>query len=235
MLLREDGDAVVCIGQPAHAWLAGQIARNWALGRVEPWEEVCLAADQHDLGMAAWDSAPELNPETGRPYSFIEMPLRTHLRLWTAAPWLVITQSRYAALLTSMHGAALYGMRDLGRMSDEDADAVRAYIAGQRELQERLSDGYDPLEVQRNQQLIWVWDFLSLALCLRWRDRSIRLGDDELTASEHTIEPWPFRDDAVTLRTEGRRLEGRFDDEDEMREALAAAPWVELRFELARA
>jgi hypothetical protein len=234
MLLREDGDAVVCIGQPAHAWLAGQIARNWSLGRVEPWEEVCLAADLHDMGMAEWDAAPELNPATGRPYSFTEMPLRTHLRLWTAAPALVLTQSRYAALLTSMHGAALYGMRDLSKMSEPDADAVRAYIAGQRELQERLGAGLDPLELRRNQGLIWVWDFLSLALCLRWSGRSIRLGDDELTASEDAIEPWPFRDDAVALRTEGRRLEGRFTDQEEMRAALAEAPWVELRFALAR-
>ena len=58
MLLREDGDAVVCIGQPAHAWLSGQLARNWALDPVEPYEEVCLAAEQHDLGMAEWDALP---------------------------------------------------------------------------------------------------------------------------------------------------------------------------------
>ena len=93
MLLREDGDAVVCIGQPAHAWLSGQLARSWALDPVEPWEEVCLAAEQHDLGMAAWDAVPELNPETGRPYSFMEMPLDTHLRLWTAAPSVVMLSS----------------------------------------------------------------------------------------------------------------------------------------------
>src|SRR5207237_688966 len=83
----------------AHAWVSGQLARNWVLDRVEPWEEVCLAAEQHDIGMAAWDAAPELNPGTGRPYSFIEMPLETHLRLWTAAPERMLPQSRYAAVL----------------------------------------------------------------------------------------------------------------------------------------
>jgi uncharacterized protein DUF3891 len=228
MLLREDGDAVVCIGQQAHAWLSGQLARNWALDPVEPWEEVCLAAEQHDLGMAEWDAAPELNPETGLPYSFIEMPLATHLRLWTAAPAKMLPQSRYAAVLVSMHGTALYEKRDLSRMSDEQAHAVQTYLAGQRELQARLGAGLEHL--RHNQRLIWIWDFLSLALCLRWEGRSV----EGIELREGTIEPWPFRDDAVTLRTEGRRLEGRFDDETAMRTALDAAPWVDLAFELAR-
>jgi hypothetical protein len=228
MLLREDGDAVVCVGQPAHAWLSGQLARAWALDPVEPWEEVCLAAEQHDLGMTDWDAAPELNPETGRPYSFMEMPLATHLRLWSAAPHRMMPQSRYAAVLVSMHGTALYEMRDLSRMEDDDADAVRRYLAAQRELQERLATGLDREQVRRNQRLIWIWDFLSLGLCLRWEGR----GVEGLTLREGTIEPWPFRDREVTLRTEGRRLEGRFDDERAMRAALDAAPWVELRFDL---
>jgi len=29
MLLRAHDDAVVCIGQPAHAWVSGQLARAW--------------------------------------------------------------------------------------------------------------------------------------------------------------------------------------------------------------
>jgi hypothetical protein len=230
MLLREDGDAVVCIGQPAHAWVSGQLARNWALDPVEPREEVCLAADQHDVGMSMWDPVPQLNVETGLPYSFMEMPLETHLKLWTAAPMRMVTQSRYAAVLISMHGTALYERRDLDRMSDEDAQAVRTYLHAQEWLRERLSIGLDHKELRRNQRLIQIWDFLSLGLCLRWNERSL----EGLTLRDGTIDPWPFRDDEVVLRTEGRRLDGRFDDESEMRAALDAAPWVELRFELYR-
>jgi hypothetical protein len=36
----------------------------------------------------------------------------------------------------------------------------------------------------------------------------------------------------VELRTEGRRLVGRFDDAERMRAALGAAPWTTLRFAL---
>lgn len=232
MLLRTDdgGAGVVCIGQPAHAWLSGQIARAWALDPVEPHEEVCLAAEQHDLGMADWDAAPELNRDTGLPYSFMEMPLATHLRLWTAAPAKALPQSRWVALLLSMHGTALYEMRDLAKLSASDAGAVRAYIESQRVLQDRLMAGIDRDAARRAQRLIWIWDFLSLGLCLRWDGRAV----EGITLRERTIEPWPFARDEVELRVEGRRLEGRFTDEDTMRAALDAAPWVELRFALAR-
>ena len=106
VLLRPEGEAAICIGQASHAWLSGQLARAWA--DVEPREEVCLAAEQHDVGMAEWDLAPTLNRETGRPHSFMEMPLAVHLALWSAAPHKLVTQSRYAAMLVSMHGTALY-------------------------------------------------------------------------------------------------------------------------------
>lgn len=229
MILREDGDAVICIGQPAHAWLSGQLARAWA-ERPEPWEEVCLAAEQHDAGMADWDAAPELNRETGLPYSFMEMALSTHMRLWSWAPQRVLSQSRYASLLVSMHGTALYESRNLERMSPEDARSVRDYLATQRTYQDELIEslGADREEVLRNQRLIWTWDFLSLGLCLRWEDRSVH----DLTLRSNTVEPWPFRDQEVMLRTEGRRLTERFRDEEEMRTALRQAPWQTLEFRL---
>jgi Protein of unknown function (DUF3891) len=233
LLREEDGDAVVCIGQPAHAWLSGQMARAWA-EPFEPWEDVCLAAEQHDVGMAEWDAEPELNRDTGRPMSFMEMPLATHLRLWRAAPEKALPQSAWAALLVSMHGTALYEMRNLSRMSPDDAQAVRDYIREQRAYQESLIGSLDAdrERVARNQRLIWIWDFLSLGLCLRWDGRSI--DGIELRLGGNTLEPWPFRDAQVTLKTEGRRLSGRFDDEQEMRQALRTAPWVELTFDLAR-
>jgi hypothetical protein len=221
---------VVCIGQASHAWVSGQLARAW--DGVSPREEVCLAAEQHDVGMAQWDLAPALNAESGRPQSFMEMPLAVHLALWSAAPQRLFTQSRYAALLVSMHGAALYEMRDLAKLDDEEADAVRAYLAGQRALQQRLADelGVSDDELARNQKLLWTWDWLSLALCLRWAPAS--LGELSL-GEDGTLDPWPFgAPREVEVRCEGRRLEGRFDDERALHAALERAPRVDLRLTL---
>jgi hypothetical protein len=249
MLLRADGDAVVAIGQASHAWMSGQLARAWGnatVGEVEHREEACLAAEQHDVGMAQWDLAPELNPETGRPKSFLEMDLSTHLGLWSAAPQRLFTQSRLAALLVSLHGTSLYQMRDLGRMPPADADAVRAYLAGQRALQERLAaeTGVSPATRLRLQRQLFAWDWLSLALCLDWAPSSLGgvpgAGDDvelrlEPGPDAGVLRPWPFGADALEVGCEGRRLEGRLSTAAELHAALERAPRVDLCFRLARA
>src|SRR5437763_10480622 len=141
MLLRQEGRSVLAIPQQSHAWISGQLARVWGNDRFpspEPWEEVCLAAEQHDIGMAGWDLEPTLNPDTGLPHSFLEMPLEVHLGLWDAAPRRLLVQSRYAALLVSMHGSRLYRRRNLDELEAAQAEAVRSYLERQRAFQEWL-------------------------------------------------------------------------------------------------
>jgi hypothetical protein len=85
------------------------------------------------------------------------------------------------------------------------------------------------------------YDGISLALCHALRFEHVHEGvptaegETTITATpvagapdEYALEPWPFRDDTVTLVYEGRRLEGTFTDEDAMRDALRRAPWVTL-------
>jgi Protein of unknown function (DUF3891) len=235
MVLRElEKDAVLCIGQPAHAWLSGQLARAWGNGlfaEPRPRDEVVLAAAQHDLGMAAWDAAPELNPDTGRPRSFLEMPIETHLGLWSAAPELALSQSRWVALLVSMHGAFLYERRS-------HEPGVAEYLAAQRGLQDELrtSLGVSERDARRNQRLLAAWDWMSLVLCMDRlpadvdADRPIRMTDEG--GGEVMVSPWPFRTDRVDVRVEGRRLEGRFEDEAAMREALEMAHWETIKVAL---
>jgi hypothetical protein len=248
MLLREDGDAVIAIGQASHAWLSGQLARAWggdAVAPLQPREEVCLAAEQHDVGMAMWDVAPALNPETGRPRSFLQMELAVHLALWTEAPTRLLSQSRYAALLVSRHGTILYGRSDLDAMAPERSGPIREFLAHGRSFQARLAAelGLSDEELERNGRLIFAFDWLSLALCLGWEEGDTPVvalagGEGRLhytpTAAGATLDPWPFADDEVEVACEGVRLEGRYDDEREMQAALAAAPLVRVAFRLTR-
>lgn len=261
MLLREDAGGVLAIGQPAHAWLSGQLARAWGneqFGSVEPLDEVCLAAEQHDAGWAQRDLEPLFNPREGLPLSFTEMPLEVHLALWTEGPASLVSQSRYAALLVSMHGRRLYERRDLDRLPEHEAREISRFLAEQREFQAQLiaslradatvaghtSDGC----IERNSLLIWTWDYLSLALCLGWAPANARGAptaggrtDLELTQDEagdvHRLDPWPFAHPTLKVRCEGRRLAQRFDSEAELRGALRAASWetLELRLEPRRA
>lgn len=235
MVLRElGGDAVLCIGQPAHAWVSGQLARAWGNGffpEPRPRDELCLAAAQHDLGMAEWDAAPQLNPDTGWPMSFLEMPVETHLRLWGNAPGLALTQSRWVSLLVSMHGAYLYESR-------AEQPGVGEFLEAQRAFQDQLraSLGVSEEEAARNQRLLAAWDWMSLVLC---RDdvpatidagRAVRV--ERVGEGVVSVAPWPFRVDEVEVGVDARRLEGRFEDQAALGEALRASPWERIALRL---
>jgi hypothetical protein len=257
VLLREDEEGVLAIGQPSHAWVSGQLARAWGnaqFGRVEPYEEVCLAAEQHDIGMASWDLKPSRNPATGLPRSFMEMPVAVHLRLWREGPRQLVRQSRYAALLAARHGRRLYEERDLRERPAEEATAIRAFVEQQRQLEEQLlsslracaasSSAAAPERVARNSQLIWTWDFLSLALCLNWAPctaHQVPAADRHVDVQLLTggrprqlvLDPWPCAKPQLIVRCEGQRLRGRFDSDRELQAGLEDAPWETLEFELA--
>jgi hypothetical protein len=258
VLIREDARGLLAIGQPAHAWLSGQLAQAWGnerFGAFEPFEEVCLAAEQHDAGWGLVDLELAYNPDTHRPRSFMEMPLDVHLEIFRRGPWSLVSQNRYAALLVSMHGARLYGRRELDRMPADEAQAVREFLAEQRSFQDELLAALgadpgtatvaDPVGVERNSQLVWTWDYLSLAICLGWdratargaptlqgtADVTISFGPD--SAQAH-LDPWPFAAATVAVRAEGRRLPSHFENEADMRAAVARARWETLEVRLER-
>ncbi len=255
MLYRKEKQGKIAITQPMHAWLSGQLARAWGnerFGDVVPFEEVCLGAEQHDVGHTAWEQAPTLNPQTGLPYSFLEMPRQLHVQLWSQAARHVLPQGRYAALLVSLHGTRLYQRYDAANDLPENARAVHHYLEQERAFQEELlaslrSDPhYRPFAteevVSRNQRLVGFWDALSLAICFgrtspqSWEQIPTATGTTMLTLTARyddpttlMLTPWPFRSQSVTLVYEGRYLAETFSDETIMRNALAQAPWVTLQ------
>ncbi len=217
MLVRPDGDSVLCIGQASHAWISGQMARAWA-EPFEPHEEVCLAAEQHDVGMAEWDLAPALNPDTGLPMAFTEMPFETHSDLWLGAPGKLVTTSVYAAALVSLHGTRLYELR-------QPTPEVEDFLRRQEEFRRGL--GFERSDLEPGSTLVWIWDYLSLAVLLGWKGKVEGLAVDRLR-----VTPWPFRSPTLTVRCEARRLHERFAEEGEMNAALASAPVETLELEL---
>ncbi len=226
--------------------MCGQLARAWgndAFGEVEPFEEVCLAAEQHDSGWLAWEQSPTLDRGTGLPHTFDTAPFRVHLELHLAWSRALVGQSRYAALLVSLHHASFFSRPgSLGRLR-EGGRRIAGFLDDLARLQAELREalGVDDQEVERNRRLVRTWDGLSHDLLLGLAPRT-RAGVPSARApvdlaigrsgEAHTIDPWPFDGDRVLVRTEGRKLVGRFDDEDAMRTALAEAPWVELGYAL---
>jgi Protein of unknown function (DUF3891) len=262
VVLRHDARGVLAIGQPAHAWLCGQIARAWGnerFGAVEPLEEVALGAEQHDVGMARSDLEAVLEPGSGLPQSFMELELDARLEMWRAGPRRLIAQNRYAALLAAIHGRRLYEGGDEGAPAPKAA-AIRAYVAQSRELEAWLlaalradpaTAGYaTPELVARNSQLVWTWDILSLSLLLTdWSPRTleavptaggavdvwIQAGGERDGVALASLDPWPFAAPAVRVHCEGRRLVAGFTNQAELAHGLAQAPWETVEFELVAA
>jgi hypothetical protein len=261
MLFREDPDGLIVIAQPAHAWVSGQLARAWGNERFpmgQPREDVCLGAEQHDNGWIEWEQGPTLNPRTGRPHRFFEMPTPIHVGLWSSAGRRELTQSRYAALLVSLHGTGLYERRDRSHDSPEELQLQNDLLAREQSFQQDLlaslrdDPAYaalaTPEAVQRNRRLVALWDRLSLALCGGLRAplvvQGVPAADADATLTLTSIgdggtrvvaEPWPFATPEVTLVVEGRRLPETFSDQEAMRAALARAPWVSIQTTLAPA
>jgi len=232
MLLHKDDAGVVCIGQAAHSWVSGQLARHWGNDRFaapEPLAEVCLGAEQHDIGMVEADRRPALNEQTGYPLSFLELPVATHIAMWTEAPERILSQSPYAALLVSMHGHGLFKAR---RQTPEVARYVREQEALQRDLLERM--GEDPSRARRNQQLVWAWDFLALVgLIPEWAPQSQDTADGPIRVSAPArlavaVDPWPFHLQRIEIAYPGRRLTEPSATTQALHARLAEAPWVEV-------
>jgi hypothetical protein len=229
----------ILIGQGAHAWVSGQLARAWGapgFPRPEPWEAVCLAAEQHDVGWAEADLAPLLHPESGRPRSFMQMPRPLHLRIWRTAPRRLLSVSRHAALLVSLHGTGLY------ERFNASGPEVEEFLAEQRALQTLLDDGTDAEAVAQGAALVRALDELSLALCLPrlpWEiedvphaDGPVPLRVERDPGGAITVDPWPFARGSLSLSCEARVLEGTFYDEPTFYATFAAAPWTTLRWAL---
>jgi hypothetical protein len=105
MLIRDDGETWTAITQPAHAYLAGQVAAHWATPLAP---EVILGVEQHDVPWVDQDRAPTLHAPARRAASFLELDMQTRLEVWSTVTERLVAQSPYAALLVSLHSTNIH-------------------------------------------------------------------------------------------------------------------------------
>jgi hypothetical protein len=258
MLYRAVTEDLLCITQPAHAWLAGQLARAWdndTFSPFAPYEDVCLGAEQHDIGWLPWENAPTLNLKTGHPHNFTEIPVEVHTKLWAGAKQLAMPMGRYVALLVSLHGTGLYERFTSWQRSPDSTRMVEAFLQQEKEFQQQLmmslkqNPDYEPFVtpevIARNQKLVATWDALSLVLCIGFTQEKqvgqvpIAQGETTLTltpinhdCTQVRVTPWCFKSREVNLTCEGRILQETFPNEQTMRQALEIVPWKTLKITL---
>jgi hypothetical protein len=251
-------DRTITISQTSHSWISGQLARAWgnrSFAGFQPFEPICYAAEQHDIGFLSWENHSTLNLETGLPFTFEELPESPHLDIWRTGIYQLKPICSYASLIVSLHFSSLcerFHRRQKSADSSEAAEFLREQKEFQVKTREELS--YDPLfkeavfpeALTYHRDLIATWDIFSLELCrgrsnqFTFPDVPIGLGKHiDLRLSRHAetgdlweVDPWPFSVESLQTWCEGRVLVQKFSDQEEMREALRQARRTSIQFRL---
>lgn len=248
MIHRPRSEGILAISQPMHAWLSGLMARAWgnaAFSRPEPWNEVCLAAEQHDLAWTEWERRPKRNAATGYPHTVFDLPDDDHAAVWTGTGRRALIYGRYAALLASLHGTGFYENTDPATLPPVRRRYLEQELAFQREMIASLAR--DPAtapwvtleRIRRNRRLIATLDYISLILVMNSKGRtladvpgaegamtSLALHATDESGLRWRLSPWPFSVDTLELTFEGRALTHPSATDAEMDEALEAAGWA---------
>ncbi len=252
----QPADRTITISQTSHSWISGQLARAWGndvFTRFEPFEQMCYAAEQHDIGFLDWESQPTLNVNTGLPYTFDELPEAVHFEIWHRGIFQLVPVCYYASLVISLHFCNLC-QRFHQSQSGPGRPEVDQFLKTQREHQNRARQALqrDPLLKRAVDQevlvfhrdLIAVWDLFSLELC-RGRTAELKLPNVPLSRDKHVdlylrqadktdsvweVDPWPFAGETLTVFCEGRVVKQRFKDAEEMRRAFRDSERITVPF-----
>lgn len=237
MILRPTDTGLLLVTQPDHAAAAADLIGHFTIddfARRPTRDAVLLATREHDVGWADEDAAPTIEPQSGRPHDFVNAPIAVRQRLWPRAVAHLRRTSTYVAALVAQHALTVYGryandpawasfFTEMADRRDREFDAAEAPGFAPTPL--------DPANPVRQAFLqdygyLSVGDMLSLVFCNAWTDVfdadrfRIRLVDATIV-----ISPDPFGGRTVPFRVRARRLaDRRYHSDDELRQALAAAP-----------
>ncbi len=246
----------ILISQVDHALLAAQLAEQWGAAPFAPLvarDDLLWAIAHHDDGWSEWEQTPDVEPESGHPRSFTEMPLRESLAIWSRSINAATKHGALAGYVVAGHFCALLRRFDAAWRDNAAAkqwaerflttydkvrhDCLQSWLTGSSE--------HTPELAERALGQLQLLDALSLWFCCHEHPEPeefptpsgavVRFalagssGSDERQRVE--IWPWPLRVGGLNLEIAGRevpqrRYQGRSD--------LAAVPSqrVHLRWRL---
>ena len=261
MIVRKDpAGSLTLIGQTDHSRFVGALAAHWGnrdVAAPAPYDSVVRAATFHDYGWLPYETRPLVDPDTGVPYSFLQVPM-TERQLagyqW-ALDWMTEIDP-YAGLIVSMHRTGLWkgrygkithpaGRYDLVTLSPE----VEAFVARNEARQAALRATVDAKGVWTNYRLLQIWDLLGLYFCCQepyeehvepvpvsyagGDDDGVRMTIAPAGPRRVAFTPYPF--DVRPLRvqlTEKRLPEATYPDAESFRRAWFGAEVGVVEFEL---
>src|SRR5579884_680131 len=233
MIIRKEPEGgLTLIGQTDHSRLVGQFAAHWGnddFAPAEPYDSIVRGAVYHDYGWLGYETNPLVNPETGEPYEFRQLPFRPEQLAgyqW-CIDWLTGIDL-LSGLLTSMHRTGLWKQRygaiahPTARVNPQSSrPEIAAFIERNEARQEegRQVVGKDTL--WRNYRLLQVWDLLGLYFCCQEPyddfiepapvsaasdDPGVRLTMKALGDGRVAFDPYPFDVRPLKVQISSKRL-----------------------------
>jgi hypothetical protein len=226
MIVRRIGGELWLFEQLNHSRICGDMATAWgAEPFVEVPPEVRRAAEIHDSGWPEWDQRPRLNPGTGYPHPYSDMPDNDYLAIWErglARGW---EEGELVGLLVSLHGMRFFGHKQ----RPADRTLLRRQRALQRNAVRTLSGGVPDADRLPEPYATWhawmfFWDGLSLFLCEGWDspwstkipvaggggpvEMRVERAAQAQTGGTFILEPFPFRGE-LALQVPARVIPAR--------------------------
>ena len=216
------------ISQIEHARLSYELATGWGAAGVQPLmprEPLLAAVLHHDDGWAEWERMPDVDPESGRPLSFLEMPIDAGVVIWRRSIDIAAELGPLAAYIVAGHFAALVRRaREVHIANPHWLQLVAQFLERQIGDRDRWLAQWQagPTKNEgppRTRELadrglaqLQMFDALSLWFCMAERTEPLVFptpDGPELTwtpvaADAVTVDPWPWFRDDIRVTVSGR-------------------------------
>lgn len=214
MVSRFEEDRLLLVLQTDHSGVAGFLASHWGndvFARLQPYNSVVLAAQEHDSGWWSWEIRPELDG-SGNPIDYADggVDPAKHTVFDQVGIARVAEKDPYAGLLVSMHYSGLCSQRfdTTPHLPDKrHVPEVRTFLSNQEALRKqwltdlRVSPTFKEFatdeQVWTNYKLVQIFDQLGQIVCNRYPFHSTERRTGAPNVLRHTPVA-PGKDD-VTL------------------------------------
>ena len=236
------------ITQLEHARISGELAEGWGRSPVAAfgWPDVILpTVYHHDDGWDAWEQRPSIDPGSGKPLAFTEMPNDVAHDIWRRSIERVAEFGPLAQYIVAEHFMRLRRSGD--ELNEENVrsflkeyDARCADWLAQWQAEETTDQNRTKAAAELAVDYLQTFDVLSLYLCCTPRETPYHVetpGGTKLTlhinAAEVTVTPWPWQAEELSLRASAKVLPAQpLGSDDELRSKLDDAETIEIAWKL---
>lgn len=210
------------VTQKDHAFLSRDLALAWGGAGFESLglrDQLLAAVTHHDDGWKEADALPTVDPNSGRPRDFLEMPLELALSIWERSMLASRQFGPLAGYLVTRHFQALLERHP--HASRQAAEIAASLLGPDGPWQGWFAEwqaedpNHNTLEKAEHWlKFLQLFDWLSLWLGMAVRQEPlVQPTPDGPTVTFTpcapgvlTVNPWPFREESVTVALAGRPL-----------------------------